>query len=243
MDTAMRAYTDLAGWWPLFSPPSHYVEEAHDLLPTLLSAPDAPPATALELGAGGGSLASHLKQHMTPTLSDVSPYMLAHSKTVNPECEHVVGDMRTLDLGRTFDLVFIHDAIMYATDQEAVCATLRTAALHCRPGGGIVVVPDCVRETFEPETSHGGEDGPDGRGLRYLEWSWDPDPGDTTFEVAYAFLLREADGSVRSEHDRHVEGLFPRAAWLAWFRNAGFAATTRLDPWGRDVFSGRKNVR
>jgi hypothetical protein len=188
-------------------------------------------------------LASHLKQHMTPTLSDVSPYMLAHSKTVNPECEHVVGDMRTLDLGRTFDLVFIHDAIMYATDQEAVCATLRTAALHCRPGGGIVVVPDCVRETFEPETSHGGEDGPDGRGLRYLEWSWDPDPGDTTFEVAYAFLLREADGSVRSEHDRHVEGLFPRAAWLAWLRDAGFAATTRLDPWGRDVFSGRKNVR
>jgi SAM-dependent methyltransferase len=236
----VRAYTELAAWWPLFSPPSHYVEEAQDLLPTLLAAPDARPTTLLELGAGGGSLAYHLKAHCTLTLSDVSPQMLANSRNVNPECEHVVGDMRTLDLGRRFDLVFIHDAIMYATDEPAVRATLATAARHCRPGGGIVVVPDHVRETFEPDTAHGGEDGPDGRGLRYLQWSWDPDPGDTTFEVTYSFLLREADGSVRNELDRHVEGLFPRAAWLTWLREAGFDATSHLDPWQRDVFSGRK---
>ena len=236
----MRAYTDLAAWWPLFSPPSHYVEEAQDLLPTLLAAPDRPPATLLELGAGGGSLAFHLKGHFTLTLSDLSAGMLANSREVNPECEHVVGDMRTVDLGRTFDLVFIHDAIMYATDEASVRATLATAARHCRAGGGIVVVPDHVRETFEPETSHGGEDAPDGRGLRYLQWSWDPDPGDTTFEVVYAFLLRETDGSVRVESDRHVEGLFPRRTWLTWLRDAGFDSRSRLDRWQRDVFSGRK---
>ena len=236
----MRTYTDLASWWPLFSPPSHYVEEADDLLPTLLAAADAPPATLLELGAGGGSLAYHLKAHLKLTLSDVSTQMLANSQAVNPECEHVVGDMRTLDLGRTFDVVFIHDAIMYAIDETSVRATIATAARHCRLGGGIVVVPDHVRETFEPETSHGGEDAPDGRGLRYLQWSWDPDPSDTTFEVAYAFLLREADGSTRVEGDRHVEGLFPRTSWLTFLREAGFDAASRLDRWHRDVFAGRK---
>jgi SAM-dependent methyltransferase len=236
----VRAYTDLAEWWPLFSPPSHYVEEAADLLPTLQSVPDAAPSTLLELGAGGGSLAYHLKGHLRLTLSDVSPAMLANSRRVNPECEHVVGDMRTLDLGRTFDVVLIHDAIMYATDEGSVRATLATAARHCRPGGGVVVMPDHVSETFEPHTSHGGEDAPDGRGFRYLEWSWDPDPGDTTVVVQYAFLLREADGSVRVEADRHIEGIFPRAAWLAWLRDAGFDAASRIDPWGRDVFSGRK---
>jgi SAM-dependent methyltransferase len=236
----MKMYRELASWWPLISPPAHYVEEAADLVPTLMQAADAPPRTLLELGCGGGSLASHLKAHFRMTLSDVSPDMLEQSRRVNPECEHVLGDMRTLDLGRTFDLVFIHDAIMYATDEAALTATLATAARHCRTGGGLVVVPDYVRETFEPEHSAEGEDGADGRGLRYLDWIWDPDPNDTTFEVAYAFLMRHPGGTTSVEMDRHQEGLFPRASWLAWLDEAGFTATSRIEPWDRDIFSGRK---
>lgn len=236
----MKMYADLASWWPLLSPPSDYVEEAADLMPTLMGAADAPPRTLLELGCGGGSLASHLNHDLQLTLSDVSPQMLAVSRQINPECEHLLGDMRTLDVGRQFDVVLIHDAIMYAVDETAVRATVATASRHLRPGGGLVLVPDCVRETFTPESSVGGEDGPDGRGLRYLEWTWDPDSSDTTFEVAYALLMREADGSTHVDSDRHREGLFPRAAWLTWIREAGFTARSRMDPWNRDVFTGRK---
>lgn len=239
----MKMYAEFASWWSLLSPPSHYGEEAADLVPTLMNVPDTPPKTLLELGCGGGSLASHLKRHLQLTLSDVSPQMLAVSRHVNPECEHMLGDMRTLDLGRMFDLVFVHDAIMYAADEASVRATLATAARHCRPGGGVVIVPDFVRETFKPESSVHGEDGADGRGLRYLEWKWDPDPDDTTFEVAYAFLMRETDASTHVDSDRHQEGLFPRAAWLTWIREAGFDASSRMDPWNRDVFSGRKLPR
>jgi SAM-dependent methyltransferase len=236
----MKMYRELATWWPLVSPPSHYVEEAADLLPMLRQAADAPPQTMIELGCGGGSLASHLKAHFRLTLTDISPDMLEQSRRVNPECEHALGDMRTLDLGRTFDLVLIHDAIMYAIDEASVRAALATAARHCRSGGGVVIVPDFVRETFEPESSAEGEDGEDGRGLRFLEWSWDPDPNDTTYEVAYAFLMRHPDGSTSVEMDRHREGLFPRQSWLTWMDEAGFTATARVDPWERDVFSGRK---
>lgn len=236
----MKMYNELAPWWPLVSPPSHYVEEAADLLPVLMQAADAPPATLLELGCGGGSLASHFKRHLRLTLSDVSPEMLHQSRAVNPECEHVRGDMRTLDLGRTFDLVFIHDAITYATDEASVKATLGTAARHCRTGGGVVIVPDFVRETFQPHSTAPGEDAPDGRGLRFLEWKWDPDPHDSTYEIAYAFLMRQPDGAVHVELDRHRAGLFSREAWQTWLTEAGFVATSRLDPWHRDVFSGRK---
>jgi hypothetical protein len=162
--------------------------------------------------------------------------MLAISVQVNPECEHIPGDMTSLDLGREFDRVLVHDAIMYATDPDAVRATIRTAARHCRTGGLVVFVPDHVRETFEPGTESGGEDGDDGQGLRYLMWSWDPDPTDHTFDVAYAFLLRDADGHTSVEHDRHREGLFSRAEWLTWFDEAGLSATARLDEWNRDVF-------
>ncbi|HSJ13046.1 MAG TPA: class I SAM-dependent methyltransferase [Longimicrobiales bacterium] len=239
MSERLRLYSDLAGWWSLFSPPSHYVEEAADLLPAMLAAPDAAPRTLLELGSGAGSLAYHLKSRLALTLTDRSPEMLDVSRAVNPECEHVPGDMRSLRLGRTFDLVLVHDAIMYAVDPASVRATLETARIHCRPGGAVMIVPDCVRETFESKTSVGGEDGPDGRALRYVEWHWDPDPADDTYETAWAFLLRAADGGVQLASDRHRFGLFSRASWLAWIEAAGFAASRRLDPWGRDVFCGR----
>src|SRR4051794_23620784 len=114
----MKLYSELAHWWPLMSPPTHYVEEAADLLP-LLDPPESGRLTLLELGSGGGSLASHLKQHFTLTLTDRSPDMLAVSRIVNPECEHVIGDMTSLDLGRQFDRVMVHDAIMYATTPAA----------------------------------------------------------------------------------------------------------------------------
>ena len=235
-----RLYSDLAPWWPLMSPPAEYVEEAADLVPSLLAATSAP-ATLLELGSGGGSLAFHLKKHLKLTLTDRSEGMLANSRAINPECEHIHGDMTSLDLGREFDVVFIHDAIVYMTSPEMLKAAMATAFRHCRTGGAAVFVPDFVTETFEPITDCGGTDGADGRGLRYLEWSWDPDPRDDTYEVAYAYLLREADGSTRAEHDRHHEGLFRRASWLQWMSEAGFReARSRIDPWRRDVFSGRK---
>jgi trans-aconitate methyltransferase len=180
-----------------------------------------------------------LKAHFELTLTDRSEAMSAVSRAVNPECEHRSGDMRSLRLDREFDLVLIHDAIMYLTDPDSVRAALATAALHCRIGGGLALLPDCVRESFTPKTSTGGEDGPDGRALRYLEWRFDRDPRDQVFEVAFAFLLREGD-AIRVERDHHTFGLFSREEWFGWIREAGFAPESRIDPWRREVFIGRR---
>jgi hypothetical protein len=49
-------------------------------------------------------------------------------------------------------------------------------------------------------------------------------PGETTYTVHYAFLLREPNGRVRAVHDVHREGLFPRATWLRLFREVGLDA-------------------
>ncbi len=198
----------------------------------------------LELGSGGGNMASHLKAAARLTLTDVSPAMLDLSATINPECEHIVGDMRTLRLGRTFDAVLIHDAICYMTTEADLRAALETAFVHLRPGGVGVFEPDHIRETFEPGTDHGGEDGPTGpdglpgRALRYLEWTTDPDPSDTTYQVDYAILRREPDGTVAVSHDRHIEGLFARTTWLALLADVGFEASAIVDPEDRTIFVG-----
>jgi trans-aconitate methyltransferase len=240
-----RLYTDLAAWWPLMSAPADYKEEAALYQQAILAACEQPPRTMLELGCGGGNNASHLKARFQMTLVDRSPGMLDVSRALNPECEHVQGDMRTVRLGREFDCVFVHDAVTYLTTGPDVRQAIETAFVHCRPDGAVLFAPDHVRENFRPATSHGGHDGPD-RALRYLSWTWDPDPADTTYTVDYAFLLRERDGTVQAVHDRHVEGLFPRADWLRWLTEAGFVPQvvpiehSELEPGSYQVFVGHK---
>ena len=217
-----RLYTDLAEWWPLMSAPEDYAEEAEFYFSTLQSASSRTIDTMLELGSGGGNNASYMKHRVKElVLADLSAGMLAHSRTLNPECQHHVGDMRTLRLQREFDAVFVHDAIMYMTTEADLAAAIATAATHCRPGGVALFAPDHVRETFRPGTDCGGHDGP-ARAMRYLEWSWDPDPADTTCTTDYTYVLRTASGAVEVVHDRHVEGVFPRATWLRLLTEAGF---------------------
>ena len=97
-----RLYSDLAAWWPLISPPDEYTEEAA-FAARLLGQAARPVQEVLELGSGGGHNAVHLKQRFRLTLVDLSADMLAVSRRLNPECAHQQGDMRTLQLGRTFD--------------------------------------------------------------------------------------------------------------------------------------------
>ena len=103
-----------------------------------------------------------MKAHFRPTLVDASPGMLAVSRALNPECEHLEGDMRTVRLGRTFDRVFVHDAITYMTTEADLRAVLETAYVHCRPGGAALFAPDHLKENFAPSTDCGGHDA-DGR--------------------------------------------------------------------------------
>lgn len=214
-------YDQLAEYWPLISPVEEYREEAHEFLRVLQAAhPGA--RTLLELGSGGGSNAFYLKPHYALTLSDLSPQMLAVSARLNPDCEHVLGDMRTMDLGRTFDLVFVHDAVDYMTTEAELQAAIATAFRHCTPGGLALFVPDHVEGRFEPDSDCGGHDGDDGRGIRYLEWSYDPDPHDNRGTTEYAFLVRDAAGQVRSLHETHPFGMFPRETWLRLLTTCGF---------------------
>jgi hypothetical protein len=80
-----------------------------------------------------------------------------------------------------------------------------------------------------------------GRALRYLEWTWDPDPPDDEIVTDFAYLLRQRDGSTRALHDRHRFGLFPRATWLELIWAAGFAeAAPRDTPIGSQPFVARR---
>lgn len=220
----IKLYSSLAKWWPVMSGPHEYTEEAAVYEAQLLAVGSAPAETLVEFGSGGGNNASHMKRTFRMTLVDASPEMLAVSRKLNPDCEHVLGDMRSVRLGLEFDRVFIHDAICYMTSLADLRQAMETAFVHCRPGGAALVVPDFVTETFVAKSDHGGCDGPNG-GMRWVEWIHEPDPSSNTYVVDYAYLLKDPDGTIRAEHDRHVEGLFGREEWLATMRSVGFSAS------------------
>jgi trans-aconitate methyltransferase len=210
----------------LLTAPREYAEEAELYADTIARSSAIPVRDVLELGSGGGNNASHMKARFSLTLVDLSPQMLEVSRGLNPECDHVQGDMRSVRLDRRFDAVFVHDAVSYITQLDDLQATVETAFVHCKPGGVALFVPDHVRETFRPATEHGGNDG-ESRALRYLMWDWDPDPSDTSYVADFAYLLRDHDGEVRAVHDRHICGLFSLDDWMTLLHEAGFRAESR----------------
>lgn len=230
-----RLYGDLAHLWPLVSPVEEYAAEAQCWRDVLRSRLGPGRHRVLELGVGGGHHLSHLTAEFEATAVDLSEAMMRHSKRLNPGVEHIVGDMRTVRLGRTFQAVLIHDAVSHMQTEADLRATFATAAAHLEPGGVFITGPDHFRETFRgpfvDSTTHS-----DGETeLTFIEFACDPDPADTTVETILFYLIRKG-GELRIELDRLTTGLFARQRWLDLMAEAGFeVACCRRELSGADA--------
>ncbi len=227
MPPSHRLYSDLAHLWPLMSPPEDYADEGARLQGELRARLGPGRLRLLELGTGGGHLLHHLADEFEATAVDLSEPMLAHSRRLNPGVTHHLGDMRTVRLDETFDAVLIHDAIDYMRTEDDLRAAFATARAHLRPGGLLLAIPDDYVETFTPPHIAHETRRRDGAELTYVEYSTDPDPGDTEIETVYVFFFRE-NGALRVEVDRHTTGLFPIGTWERLLQGSGFEAE-RLD--------------
>ena len=215
-----RLYSDLAHWWPHISPRESYEAEAQVHLRLIDDALGRMATSILELGSGGGRLAAIYGSDREVVLSDLSPEMIEQSQQHNPTREHVVGDMRSMRLNRTFDAVVIQDAVMYLTSPEDLLATFITAAEHLKTGGVLLILPDVVKETFQEGSISGGTFGSPAAQL--LEWHWDPNPDDDTFQVDMCLMIRNENGEIETIHEQHKMGLFDRSTLCRLMREAGF---------------------
>jgi ubiquinone/menaquinone biosynthesis C-methylase UbiE len=74
-----RLYSEFSSWFHLLTAPAGYAEEAEFALKVLTES-SSKIESVLELGAGGGNNAFHLKKHFEMTLTDLSPSMLDQSR-------------------------------------------------------------------------------------------------------------------------------------------------------------------
>jgi trans-aconitate methyltransferase len=243
----IRLYRDLADWYPLLTPVEDYAEEAAFYRRLFEAHCRRPPRTLLDLGCGGGHNAAYLRETLACTPIDFAPAMIELSRRLNPECEHIEGDMRSIRLGCVFDCVLAHDAVSYMTSRTDLVSAIATAFAHTAPGGVALFQPDFISETFEPGTETGGRDG-NGRALRDLERRGGPDSRTDVYVTDMAYMLRDESGAVEVVHDRHLMDLFPRTVWLELIAADGFEPLTvpfehsSYSNTGHEVFLGLKPV-
>ncbi len=225
-------YDEFAHLWTQISAPEDYADEAAEvrelMFELLRGGPGPYRPTMLEMGVGGGNSLSHMTDFVDAVAADTSPKMLKVSEDLNPTVEHVPGDMRSLRLGRTFDAVVILDAISYMLTVDDLRKTFETARAHLEPGGVFIAGPDWMKGVT-PVPNLSCKLGKHGE-LSYAEFVHDPDEGDTELEVVFTFYIKQSDGSLVVEEDRHRHGIFPLETWLLTMRDAGFEAGTHRYP-------------
>ncbi len=257
-----RMYDDFAHLWPLISHHSDYEMEARYWRDALLAELGNRRLSILEFGVGGGNNLHHILYpgcdgimsddaacngaHMgtdrpshDAVVVDPSSKMLANCKLLNPSVEQHIGDMRTARLDRKFDAVLIHDAVCYLLSEDDIIATLDTARAHIRDGGVLIMAPDWYTETYPGTRLDAGIRRDVSPEFASIEYDHDPDPDDTTLESVFIYIIKNDDGSVRVEEDRHITGIFSIHTWLALMERAGFSSKRAPYPVhedGRDGF-------
>ena len=231
----MRLYHDLAWLWPIVSPPAEYIVEAaqwRDIIRSRLPAGAGTPGgrgssggapSLLDLGCGGGHLLSHLTSDFITEAVDLSPQMLEISRRLNPQTQHHIGDMRSIRLGRTFDVVTIHDAVNYMLTEDDLAAAIATAVAHLNPGGLVMLAPDWLRDTFAGPKVIDWTRSDRAVDVTFIEYIADPDSADSTIESVFLFIINR-DGRITVEQDRHISGLFAESVWRRLLAEAGLSA-------------------
>lgn len=107
--------------------------------------------TLLDVACGTGAHLVELRRWYTVQGIDLSPAMLAVARPRLGDVPLRVADMRTLDLGRTFEAVIcLFSSIGYVTDPAEMHSTIGRLAAHVAPGG-VLILDGWIR----PEDWHG----------------------------------------------------------------------------------------
>ena len=181
--------------------------------------PDA--RTLLDVGCGTGEHARWLTgEGFEVEGVDLDEGLLARAREKNPHVPFHAGDMRSVRLGRRFDVVTcLFSAIGYVGDAEGLAAAMDTFRAHV-PAGGLVVVepwltPDVIQDGRVDALVAEGE------GVTVCRMSRIRRDGRVS-RLDFHYLVGTPQG-IEHATEVHEAALFTRAEMEAAFDAAGFS--------------------
>ena len=109
----------------------------------------------LEAACGTGRYLEHLRGRWDVEGFDIAPSMLAAARARLPGVPLHQADFRTVDLGRTFDVVVcLFSSIGYVRGLRELRRAVRRLAAHLAPGGILVLEPWFGPDAYRPRTVH-----------------------------------------------------------------------------------------
>lgn len=134
--------SDYAGVYDLLYDDKDYGGEC-DAITALAASHSSGLGSVLDFGCGTGGHAFELAHRGIEVVGvDLSASMIEHARkraadlAVDPVPTFVLGDLRTIDLGRRFDAALMMFGVLgYQLENDDVLAALRTASRHLAPGG------------------------------------------------------------------------------------------------------------
>lgn len=229
-----RLYHDLSWMWEILVAEEEYVPETEFVKKMVKLHQKSEGNELLDVGCGGGHHDLFLKKDFKVTGIDKNENMLEFARRRNPEVEYQLGDMRTFQLSRQFDVVIAMDMIMYNLTYSDLEKTLANFSAHLKTGGVMIFFLEDLKDNFEQNRTRFKKHHKGDLEVVLVENHYDPDPSDTEFESHLIFLIREK-GKFRLEADLHRMGLFELVKILEMLKRLNF----QVEQYELD-FSGRK---
>lgn len=153
-DTWAMTYSGSAELYDLVYSFKDYADEAAWLV-SLVAERRPEAQTLLDVGCGTGRHLQRLRARFDCEGVDLDEALLAAAAERVPGVPLHHADMRTLDLGRTFDVVTcLFSAIGYMLDLDQLHAATAALAKHVAPGGLLLLEPWITPEVWEPGRPH-----------------------------------------------------------------------------------------
>jgi SAM-dependent methyltransferase len=184
--------------------------------------------TLLDVACGTGAHLVEMQRWYAVEGVDVSPAMLEVARARLPGIPLHEGDMRTLDLGKTFDAVTcLFSSIGYMTDPAEMRSAIARLAAHVAPGGVLIidgwVRPEQWRDNFRPDSPDFASDDEE----TVVRLSYSRREGNIT-ELEMHHLV-QTDGGVEYFMEAHRLRLTATDEYVSAVENAGLKAQVIAD--------------